>query len=627
MTYRSEVDNLRAVAVISVIFFHYFPNILPLGYLGVDIFFVISGFLISKIIFEEYALNTFTFKGFYVRRAKRIIPATLICLALTSFGAFFILINTDFTKYAESLAATILMFPNFYFWRDGGYFGSADELKPLLHLWSLGVEIQFYTLFPIVFVLLLKFTKSIKILIPSIMLVFLLSFTILIFLERLGGENPAFFLLPTRIWEFALGILAAIIFMKKSIYVNKKISTLLLVSISLTIIIFQNREIAISVLVTLFTSIILSLRYQNGNKNFVSSSFVTYIGKISFSLYLYHWPIATFIRYIYVDEVEYYVMCIGIICTFVFAVLSYHFIENPFRSSKDDKKTILLISLTVILSLLSISTMKLGGLDFGSKKELSSIIARASQTHFRCKINSYFNFNGRRACLLNQADDANLTVLYGNSHAQMYAPVLKNYLIKNRISGFLIPMNGCLPTIRLNLNKRCMEKAKLNLDALSRDKNISNVIIATTWYRDKYYSSDGFIIDPNQSRFASELIHLKNELEKNNKRVFLIGPLLIPGENLASRLGRQLKFSAISEQEALKSLKKESSLFNNIFEGTLKNLFIELENNLLLPHNYFCDLNHCYFGDRSNMYFSDSNHLSLQGRKKVMNLFDDIPLK
>ena len=94
MTYRSEVDNLRAVAVISVIFFHYFPNILPLGYLGVDIFFVISGFLISKIIFEEYALNTFTFKGFYVRRAKRIIPATLICLALTSFGAFFILINT-----------------------------------------------------------------------------------------------------------------------------------------------------------------------------------------------------------------------------------------------------------------------------------------------------------------------------------------------------------------------------------------------------------------------------------------------------------------------------------------------------------------------------------------------------
>jgi peptidoglycan/LPS O-acetylase OafA/YrhL len=153
---RIDIDVLRAISVISVIVFHLDKSFFPLGYFGVDIFFVISGYLITKIIIRELDNKQFSFRNFYLRRIRRILPALLIVLFTTLLVAFSILLTSDFKVFTESLLASLGFFPNIYFWMTGGYFGSNDELKPLLHLWSLGVEEQFYLFFPIVFLFIFK---------------------------------------------------------------------------------------------------------------------------------------------------------------------------------------------------------------------------------------------------------------------------------------------------------------------------------------------------------------------------------------------------------------------------------------------------------------------------------------
>ena len=147
--YRKEIDFLRAIAVIFVILFHYFPKILPKGYLGVDLFFVISGFLISFQIYDQTIKKNFSIKKFYARRIKRILPATIFTLIFVCFICFFLLTEIDFLSFFKSLIYSLFFSSNFFFWIDGGYFGPNDELKPLLHFWSLGIEEQFYIIFPI----------------------------------------------------------------------------------------------------------------------------------------------------------------------------------------------------------------------------------------------------------------------------------------------------------------------------------------------------------------------------------------------------------------------------------------------------------------------------------------------
>jgi peptidoglycan/LPS O-acetylase OafA/YrhL len=150
LNYRREIDGLRALAIVPVIVFHFFPSKFPLGYLGVDLFFVISGYLITRIMIDKHETKTFSFRDFYVRRARRILPATLSVLIVTSLFSIGLLSSTDLLRYTESLVATLSFVANIYFWRTGGYFGTNDELKPLLNMWSLGVEEQFYLIFPIV---------------------------------------------------------------------------------------------------------------------------------------------------------------------------------------------------------------------------------------------------------------------------------------------------------------------------------------------------------------------------------------------------------------------------------------------------------------------------------------------
>ncbi len=172
---------------------------------------MISGYLITKIIYKSHIDNNFSYLDFYLRRIRCILPAALVMMLVSALVALTILIAADLERFSKSLLASLDYISNIYFWRTGGYFSTSDELKPLLDLWSLGVEEQFYVLFPALFTLLLKIINKLILRILIILLICLISYGLNFYLILIGGSNRAFFLLPTRIWQFGIGILFALI--------------------------------------------------------------------------------------------------------------------------------------------------------------------------------------------------------------------------------------------------------------------------------------------------------------------------------------------------------------------------------------------------------------------------------
>ena len=207
--YRPDVDGLRAIAVLSVIAFHFSKTALPGGYFGVDMFFVLSGYLITSIIWREISLGEFSVVRFYDRRIRRIAPALLLVLVATTVGATVLLLPMDLIGYARSLLATVAFVANVYFWRDTDYFSRLADEKPLLHMWSLGVEEQFYVLFPLLLLLVASYAR--KRVTTWITVTVLASLLFNVLLDRVGGALPAFYLLPARAWELGVGALIVFI--------------------------------------------------------------------------------------------------------------------------------------------------------------------------------------------------------------------------------------------------------------------------------------------------------------------------------------------------------------------------------------------------------------------------------
>jgi peptidoglycan/LPS O-acetylase OafA/YrhL len=239
MKYRREIDGLRALAVLPVILFHADFNLFSGGYIGVDVFFVISGYLITKIILAELKQGNFSIISFYERRARRILPALFFVMAISIPFAWILLSPFDLNSFSKSLIAVPLFVSNFFFWRDGGYFQTASELKPLLHTWSLAVEEQYYLFFPIFLIFLWKLGKRWALL--SIYLVAIVSLLI----AQLGSiykPIPNFLLLPNRAWELAIG--ALVVF-----YISNKKLTALPSSIKQILSLFGILLITISIFV------------------------------------------------------------------------------------------------------------------------------------------------------------------------------------------------------------------------------------------------------------------------------------------------------------------------------------------------------------------------------------------
>ncbi|VTX70269.1 O-acetyltransferase OatA [Haemophilus influenzae] len=347
--YHPEIDGLRAIAVISVIIYHLNENWLSGGFLGVDIFFVISGFLITGIIITEIQQNSFSFKQFYTRRIKRIYPAFITVMALVSLIASAIFIYNDFNQLRKTIELATAFLSNFYLGLTQGYFDLSANENPVLHIWSLAVEEQYYLIFPLILILAYKKFREIKALfIITLILFFILLATSFIpanFYKEVLHQPNIYYLSNLRFPELLVGSLLAIYHnLSNKVQLSKQVNNILAILSTLLLfscLFLMHNNIAFIPGVTLilpciFTALIIHTTSQNNIiKLCLSNKVIVFIGKISYSLYLYHWIFIAFAYYITGEkQINNQSIAIVTVLTIIFSVLSYYLIEQPIRKSK-----------------------------------------------------------------------------------------------------------------------------------------------------------------------------------------------------------------------------------------------------------------------------------------------------
>jgi peptidoglycan/LPS O-acetylase OafA/YrhL len=360
MKYRSEIDGLRALAVVPVILFHAGFELFGGGFIGVDVFFVISGYLITTIIISEMIDGKFNLINFYERRARRILPALFFILLICIPFAVFWLPPNDLQDFGQSLYAVSLFFSNFLFWLESGYFAIDAESKPLLHTWSLAVEEQFYIIFPIFLILIWRFSS--KLIIWILILVFAVSLGVAHWATVFSSHNRivsgAFFLLPTRAWELLLGSFSALYLQNnkflESKLINQFLSCLGLILILYAIFAFDSSTpfpSLYSLIPTIGTVLlILSASPYTLIHKILSFRPIVFMGLISYSAYLWHQPMLAFAKHKFYDDLPSYILIILCVVSIIFAYFTWKLVEQPFRNKKIyTRKKIFLFSFLGIL--------------------------------------------------------------------------------------------------------------------------------------------------------------------------------------------------------------------------------------------------------------------------------------
>ena len=359
MEYRKEIDGLRALAVIPVILFHAGFKYFGGGFVGVDIFFVISGYLITAIILADLQAGKFSITKFYERRARRILPCLYLVMLASMLLGYFWMMPDEFKNFGQSVFATTIFSNNILLAFTSGYWALASEYKPLLHTWSLGVEEQYYVIFPFILIIGWKYFRKYLGVVVSI-----IAFSSLLLATWGVARSPdlAFYLLPTRAWEILLGSLAAFYLNNKKPISNEPVGNNLLSFIGLLLIaapifVFGSNQPAPG-LYTLIPTIgsVLVIIYATENTfagKVLGNKFVVGFGLISYSAYLWHQPLFSFSRIYLVNPPGSSVATVLTVMTFFIAYLSWKFVETPFRDkTRFSRKTIFFGSVLCSLAFL-----------------------------------------------------------------------------------------------------------------------------------------------------------------------------------------------------------------------------------------------------------------------------------
>ncbi|CAM3655110.1 acyltransferase family protein [Polynucleobacter brandtiae] len=495
--YRPDIDGLRAIAVLSVVIFHGFPHLLPGGFIGVDIFFVISGYLISTIIFQNIQNHTFSFADFYTRRIRRIFPALIVVLIFCHALGWFLLVPSEYQQLGKHIAGGSSFLSNLLLWRESGYFDASAESKPLLHLWSLGIEEQFYIVWPLI--LLLAYKARLH-LIQVVVWMLGASFIVNLLLTS-SDPISAFYLPLSRFWELLIGAVIAHTSIHHKEFISRLplsrgvISTLGLVLIFVSMAVINKGSLFPgwwALLPTLGAAFIIVGGPQAWiNQKLLAHPLLVWFGLISFPLYLWHWPIFTFYRLYSFHEVSAIAYVLLIALSILLAWCTFYFIERQFRHDKNPWK----------LSSLMIGLIAIGFIGWNCYDREGMPFRAIAQEKFNFKIEHAY---GQTHCfsLLNQADriicDKSVMqsgpnkpiFLWGDSHAAHLNAGLLAQLKEKSIALYDGSLPACPPILHFlprqersdatQANENCEQN---NLRTFKEIKTYkpSTVILAADW--------------------------------------------------------------------------------------------------------------------------------------------------
>ncbi len=439
--YRADIDGLRAIAVTLVVLYHFGLGVSS-GFIGVDVFFVISGYLIGSKILPEINEGSFSFKSFWLKRIKRLLPAALVMVITTLVVGWFVMLPGDYKHLGQSSLAHLLFSSNIFFWKNIHYFTESVSSFPLLHTWSLSVEEQFYLLLPLLLYVATKLGRNVLRIIVVLSLI--LSALLCLYASR-HYQTPNYYLLPTRWWELGIGLLFPLFSIEKKL--NKRGGALLLI-LGLSMILlsafitptsnFPSEWTLLPVIGTMFC--IAGGKSNSRTKSVISLRPVVFIGLISYSLYLWHWPIHSFLSYLELGGFDYHYgyRFLGVGLSFVIAVISWKFVEKRYRYQTISTKnsiyefSFVLCIVLVISSFCFLTNGFVNRLSSVSNKFLLSkppnkgiliegIIPERDKRYHQIGVNSK---NSIKICL------------WGDSHAAPYLPLFRKIGNTGEVSGF-----------------------------------------------------------------------------------------------------------------------------------------------------------------------------------------------
>lgn len=496
-TYRPDIDGLRAVAVLSVILFHADLPWMKGGFTGVDVFFVISGYLITGIVQRQLVAGTFSFRRFYERRARRILPALLVVIAFTLGACALLMLPADLPAVGRSAVAVLLFSANIVFWRgvDFGdlttvnYFGRQIHEQPLVHTWSLGVEEQFYVLFPITLFILWRLSKSLVV--PALAAALIASLALCIWLTP-NSPGVAFYLLPPRGWELLAGGLLAVIGSPRrmAMRVGNEIAAALGLALILSgVAMFSSTTPfpGTAAIVPVLGSALL-LHFAPGSRvgTWLSWRPLVFVGLISYSAYLWHQPLFAFARYVNLDgQLDRRIASVLIVVTIGLASLTWRFVETPFRNARVVSVRRLLWSLALAIIVVAVpSSMIAFGSSAGRKSPVASnLVGQSLISLFAdCSPLSSMHALGP-GCLTDPSSDAKLSFLViGDSHAEALFPAFFQISRDSGLQGRLIGLNACSPLLEISdvptSRQVCIEMRERALQLVA-DERIRTVFLVS----------------------------------------------------------------------------------------------------------------------------------------------------
>lgn len=641
INYRPEIDGLRSIAVVSVILYHaqiviFNHKLFNGGFIGVDIFFVISGYLITSIIIRE--LNDkgkFLFRNFYLRRARRILPALLFVILATIPFSWIYLYPIDLFDYSKSVLYSIGFVSNFYFHFSGLEYGSPESLlKPFLHTWSLAVEEQYYIIFPIVLVLIFRYFRKYLIHTLSIFLV------VSLFLAEWGSRNypsSTFYLLHSRVWELVFGSLVAYFEIKLGHRCKKKNLCKVFPIIGLSLIIFSilffNNKIFHPSLYTLCPVIGVTLILWFSSKDDIITKILSHtscvkIGLISYSLYLWHYPIFSFaknLEFFFNNNIEKLFL---IILTFFLATFTYYFVEQPARKKYSSKNFLLILFTSISIILIYIVTVIIND-GFAKRLKVKNYQEMHTYRYLTQEGKLCFGRN-KNFCNFNSHDKK--IILLGDSHMASLSYDL-NDRVKDKYSFLPLTMPGYFhlrDVKQINKHTKKINKhyeiSRKNIDKIL-NKSEGNIIIiggvASLYFYNKRIDGralhwDNMFVNKDTLKYDSTLVkkafvNLIKELSIDNK-VIILYPIPEVGVNLQKKKFENMV--RVFDYKYSDFLKQNQEVVNFFESINLPNVY------KVYSHKAFCNekLNSCNTHNEHSFFFFDGYHPSLEGAKMINDL-------
>ena len=617
MKYRSDIDGLRAVGILFVLAFHAFPEVLKNGFIGVDIFFVISGFLITAILSEDLQQKKFNLITFYFRRIKRIFPMALVVLLACGIAGALTFFEPEFLNLKQEITAAAGFYMNYLVPENSGYFSIDSRYRTLLHFWSLAIEEQFYLFWPVLAWILYSIKKSKGLLLTGVLIVFAGSLVLFI-----STEKFYYFSLLCRVWELALGGIGALVLKTR---LKSRIDSvglpLSILSFALLIGLFFVTDDRLAIAMAVLASFLFLIAPQFATpKRFLNSPALNYIGKMSYSLYLWHWPILAFAR-IYNPKISNSATLALVVLIFALSILSYSSVERFFKRLNFDivrgnhfknAKSVLAVAL------LSFSMYGLFAWTRFIVKPADSVINNhysvdesTLKVSAECLLDPPFANQHQLSWCMQEPVKSVQGIFLGDSHA--HAIYLGMVGEKTNVSWQLIAKHSCVPYL-IGLNDHC---EKIITETYAKIKVRPEVAFMIFSMANRVFTEHKNLFESEAAR--KNAISAIKELAQAHKRIVLLRPVPEIADNIFTCAFQRFPFLKSYDTSELCSIsltewKRDSKDFNT-FLDLIKEKVPEVL--IIDPASEVCNNDKCYTAKKGNLLYDDKDHLSYLGAKLV----------